>query len=810
MKTILRFLLIVAYLYLNLLASNTLPKNPIDPFNHIDSLKKEVEFTKEERGFLDNHPIIKVYMDYAYPPYSIVSNGQIEGFSIEYADLLSKLLGIRFKYTTDMAWSDAVEALKTKEIDMIGQMVNTQERREFTLFTHDYYNYYTGVATQKKNTQYTSLKSLENRTVGLVKGYYEEALLKKHYPKIKIKTYKDNNDLLKALLNDEFDATIQTYQVLEYLISTKKLKDQLINIPLKVEPILGITREAFGIRKDWELLSSAMDKVITLTGVDRDNIERKWLSGGVKKDYSLVLNDQEKRYLQSKDFITMCIDPDWEPYEKIDKDGKHTGMAADFINLISKKLNKDIKLVPTKTWDESLEYIKKGECEILSFLNKTTQREKYLNFTTTLYEESDVIITNDTVTYLDGLKSLEGKSVGIVKGYRTDEYISKYYPNIDLKYIQNHLEGINLVSKGKLDATINPLLGTTYLIKKLGLSNVKIAGKTELKNQYKIGVIKSDEILYSILSKAVTSISEKEKSHIVSNWKAVRFQKSIDYSIIWQVTLFFLIIILFLYYRHYTIKKINKKLKNKMKLQLEQIIEKDHMLFEQNKLAAMGEMIENIAHQWRQPLSQINASIMTIDDILYDYNIKSKKLQDELLYIEEITKYMSSTIDDFKNFFSKSDDIIVFDLDKVLDETLSIIKKSLFSSKIKLNVNSQKNTFIKGNKGDLSQALLVIINNAKDILILRDIKDPKIDIELYEKGDDIYLQICDNAGGVPNHIGNRIFEPYFTTKHKNQGTGLGLYIAKMIIEVKMKGSLVFENKNDGACFTITLKREKNR
>ena len=110
--------------------------------------------TKEERDFLDKNKVIKVYMDYAYPPYSILEKGDIKGFSVEYANLLSNLLGVEFKYTTTMTWDEALNNIKSKDIDVISQMVNTKKRREFTRFTQDYYNYFTGIVTKRKNKRF--------------------------------------------------------------------------------------------------------------------------------------------------------------------------------------------------------------------------------------------------------------------------------------------------------------------------------------------------------------------------------------------------------------------------------------------------------------------------------------------------------------------------------------------------------------------------------------------------------------------------------------------------------------------------------
>lgn len=222
------------------------------------------------------------------------------------------------------------------------------------------------------------------------------------------------------------------------------------------------------------------------------------------------------------------------------------------------------------------------------------------------------------------------------------------------------------------------------------------------------------------------------------------------------------------------------------------------------KINIMGETIDFISHQWRQPLSQINGSVMALDSIALKHDIKSEKFYDELSDIENVTSYMSRTIDDFKNLFSKNknDEIIV--LNDVINNTLNIMEKTLNNSHIKVELNIKNKITINANKGDIIQILLVLLNNAKDAILENKIENGKINIFLDSKEDIITLKVSDNAGGIKEDKKAKIFEAYYTTKQKTFGSGLGLYIAKIIVESKMKGTLNIKNENDGACFIIIL------
>jgi len=251
-------------------------------------------------------------------------------------------------------------------------------------------------------------------------------------------------------------------------------------------------------------------------------------------------------------------------------------------------------------------------------------------------------------------------------------------------------------------------------------------------------------------------------------------------------------------------KKLQKELEFKIQEALEKSKDKDKMLFHQNKLMAMGEMMENIAHQWRQPLAQINSSVLLIDDMLHEDNHMTDEIDERLLEIESLTKYLSKTIDDFRGFIDKDKEKKTFYLGEIIKKSVYIIHGSIKKNNIDLSFNIDNDFKYYGYEGELQQVLVIIFNNAKDVLVERGIKNPKIRVNIVIENSEVVIKISDNAGGIDKKDIDRIFEPYFSTKHKTQGTGLGLYIAKKIIEDSLGGNLSVNNTNDGACFEIAL------
>ena len=760
--------------------------------------KSDFIFNKKERQWLQKNPVIKIAYLASWP-----KNNNGLNIHTQYLKLLRKYGNLNIFATEFASWKDAYSnVLNNNFIDGILYLSKSKEREKYFNFLPPYSFVPVNLVVKEKNHTIKSLKDLNNRSIYTLKGSISNQIIQESGFHIKTIPLATEEKLIEALANKHSKADA----MLTFNYDKYKFKKNGLKVVKRIQNKYGNVH--IGIAKNNPLVYSILKKA-------HDNIPKEQLAKiqkfqSIKQSYSFynTLTSREKLYLSNKKSITMCVDPDWEPYEKIDKNGNYIGLAADYMQLIEKKIDKKIKLIKTKTWKESLKFAKEGKCEILSFLNKTPQREKFFNFTPIMYSEPEVIVAKDDVTYLDGISSLEHKTIGLVKGYRTDEYISKHYPKMKIKYIKNYEEGIRLVSNGTIDVTVNALLGTAYLIRKSNLSNIKIAGKTELTNNYKIGIIKDEPLLHSILTKVVSSITKKEKEKILSNWISVKFEQGYNYELFWKFLIIVIIIFLLFAHRQYTIKKINKELKEQVDKQVSQIVEKDRMIFQQNKLASMGEMIENIAHQWRQPLSQVNAAVMSIDDIAYDAGCLSEEMEKELKDIENATKYMSKTIDDFREFMSENNSEEIFKIDDVFTQCLGIISKSLAYHSIEVTTEIDKSLKVKGLSSEFLQVLMIVLNNAKEAIILNEIKKGKIVVKGYEKNSSIYLSITDNAGGIDEDIIDKIFEPYFTTKHKSQGTGLGLYISKMIIEGKFKGKLLMENRDSGACILMEFKKRK--
>jgi signal transduction histidine kinase len=233
---------------------------------------------------------------------------------------------------------------------------------------------------------------------------------------------------------------------------------------------------------------------------------------------------------------------------------------------------------------------------------------------------------------------------------------------------------------------------------------------------------------------------------------------------------------------------------------------KDRLLQHQSKLAELGDMVGNIAHQWRHPLTRLSLILQNLKAYKKKNKLTNemfdKSMQDS---IEQIT-FMSDTIENFKNFYRTDQKKSNFYISKVIDDIMKIIGFGLHHNNIKLNINDPKNIQIYGIKNELIQVIINLIINAKDALVENSITDAKIDINIYENENSICIDVCDNALGISKDIINEIFNPYFTTKNE-KGTGIGLYLSKTIIEEHYNGKILVQSDKNGTTFTILLPKK---
>ena len=648
-------------------------------------------------------------------------------------------------------------------------------------------------------------------------NFYEEILFTS-------KEFANNNP---KLVKDFYDASISGwYYAFENIDETAQLIYEKYNPQNK--SLASLIDEAKEMKK---LVYDKENKIGTITkerinliintykvlGLMKNSIDIDDLIYTKHLNNSFTLSKEESDYLKNKKEIKFCIDPDWMPFEKIE-DNKHIGISADYVDIIESKLNVPITLVQTKSWSESLSKAKERVCDIIPLIVKTDNRDKYLNFTSPYIKLPLVMAGGIEDSFIEDINQYKNKKIGISKDYAFGEILKAKYPHLNFVEVENMKDGFEQIQKGQISGFIENLTTIGFAIQKNYIGQIKIIAKLNETLEAGISSRNDEPILNSIFQKALDSIDSEKREEIYNKWVYVNYQKETNYDSLNKLLFIIIgfILIFILFYRQYLLKKMNEELNEKIKIEMKKNEEKTRISIQQSRMASMGEMLENIAHQWRQPLSTISVAASGIE-IKKELNIlNDEELSDSLRHIKNATQYLSNTIEDFRNFFVKDKIPSNINIRNTLNKTIDLISSTLAKEEITLIRNIQNINFT-SYENELIQVLMNIFINAKDALANR--KSEKLIIVVIKQiEDNLVIKIKDNAGGVDSSIIDKIFEPYFTTKHQFNGTGIGLYMSKLIVEKHLIGEIsvknidfIFNSKTyRGALFELVLPLKYNK
>lgn len=275
---------------------------------------------------------------------------------------------------------------------------------------------------------------------------------------------------------------------------------------------------------------------------------------------NLNLNQEEQEYLSKIDFIPICIDPDWMPYEKLDEEGNYVGLVADYIDIISRRIGKEFRVVKTSSWDESLSVARQRGCDLLPGAVPTPSRKEFLNFSEPYIFLPLVVATNLEEIYILNFERVSDNTFALIKGYAAVELLGKKYPDLVIKEVPDARTGLTMVRKNKVYGYIDTLPTISYQLKTNRMPNLKISGELDLDYDVSIAVRNDRPLLLAIVNKAIAIISYEERQKIFYRWVSVSYDREFDYALFWKIVAASLVVLSLLFYRNLIISRYNKRL----------------------------------------------------------------------------------------------------------------------------------------------------------------------------------------------------------------------------------------------------------
>jgi len=503
--------------------------------------------------------------------------------------------------------------------------------------------------------------------------------------------------------------------------------------------------------------------------------------------------------LNAKEIVNVGI---YENAPKIftDNKSKPAGFFIDLLNEIALEEDWSLNYIHCE-WAECLNMLDTGTIDIMPDVAFTAQRSKRFLFSNEPVISSWSVIYKHTDVEIASIFDLKKKKIAVLKDSIQSLAIKDLLKKFNIEtpiyiVVKDFSEAFRLLKNKQVDSVIvnrfyelNHPLGNNII-----KTNIVIKPSTL---RYAFSQSRSDmaEIVTNHIKefkKNKQSILHKSKERWLTPKKSIKTPEWLLWSLIGSI-----ISILFLIFLVITFKRMVVKTSKKL-------IEKEKIMLMQSKQASMGEMLSLISHQWRQPLSVIGMSSNNIKaSIELEEEITNQDIEEFIQITSNSVKYLSDTIDDFRNFFKPNKNITKTNISNILNKLKMIYANSLETNNIEFILENKQDYEIEIYINELLQVLLNIINNAKDALKEKETFNSKIILTTSQDQDNYYIKICDNAGGIPDKLADKIGTQYFTTK-ADRGSGLGLYMSKIIVEQNLHGSFSWKNIKDGVCFNISI------
>ncbi len=520
----------------------------------------------------------------------------------------------------------------------------------------------------------------------------------------------------------------------------------------------------------------------------------------------ILLSPEEKKYLERLGPITVCPDPDWLPYEQMDKQGNFTGIAADLMKLLSERLGIRFTYIHARDWDEAVALSQAGKVLLLPFLNQTPKREQWLTFTEPLFFDPNVFITRAEHAFITDAALLGNEIVAVPSGTAMEEKIRHDYPNLKLLNSgSSEAEVFQAIAERRADLTLRSLTVSAYTIRKGGWFNLKIAGQApeEYTNQLRIGVLKSEPMLRDILNKGIATITSQEREEITNRHVNITVVKPVDYGLLLRIAGALAALIGLSFYWNLRLKRSNTALQESecSKSVLIEKLEKS-LAAEHDARARQERFVAMISHEYRTPLAIIRGNLDIIE-------LKERsKTGDHATELSKMNRAVNRLVEVMDRSLAKSriaDSHItvvsqVIQIDAFMASLLDYAR-ALWPEYTFLSVEPDFSVTVNGEPEYLKTALLNLLDNARKYSL----PDTPITITCRTEVNELLISIHNQGVGITPAEIERIFEKYQrgSSSSNTSGAGIGLWLVREIV-TQHGGSIALKGAASGVEATVRL------
>lgn len=784
---------------------------------------QSISLTPEEKIFVREHPVIRVIKSFHQPPFTIHQENTVTGYLYDLLSQVMDIAGFSPQYVEGLQTYDAmVDAVRNGRADILPNMNSYRHLPDTISRTVPVVTTPNALVAKISTPKINETSELFGKKVAVVKGYAQDQILTK-FPQIQKIHVVSNDEGFQAVRMGRADYFLNNLANSLYVIQMTFATDLRIAGELSYEafPPLSLS---FAVSQKTPELPAIIAKALAAVPLEaRLDLRKKWLGeemedGRRTKDSrktGIRLTAEERSYLDEKGPLAMCSPPGWPPIEWIDENGRHQGISADFINLIARLLDHKIKLVPTKTWDDTIACVKTGKCDVVSTITQPDEHSEYLNVTD-VYQELDVVIaTRKEQIYIQNLETLKGEKIGVVKGSAYQSIIENDLPSIEIIQLDDMAQGLRMVQSGEIIGVVDNLISLAYAIQQGTLVDIKISGRVGNAIQLRMGSRKDDPMLKQILDRALNAITPEQRKEIASKWIAVKFELGMDTTLLWKVLAITAFIILGIFAWNRKLAVYNQKILKAKEALEESKAEAEKARNEAEKAnRAKSEFLANMSHELRTPLN----AILGFSELMARETNLSNEQRANLEIIGRSGEHLLSLINDVLEFSKiEAGSISLFRENFDLHHLLLGLEEMfrLRAQQKGLDLVFEQYPLlpraIRTDQMKLRQILINLLGNAINYTesgsITLSITSNRPDKGKPPGKCSLRFEVVDTGIGIPEEEQEKIFDAFFQSGDQCpslQGTGLGLPISRKFAEL-MGGVLEVDSEMDtGSRFTLAI------
>ena len=405
-----------------------------------------LNLTEEEKKWIDEHPALRVHNETVWAPFNFSEDGQPAGFSIDYMNLVAESAGLKVEYVTGPSWNQFLGLMKSGELDVMLNIVKTEDREKFLIFTDPYAITSPVLAAPENGPDKYTLLGLYGRTMCMPRGSSMNEYMEKNHKPINLLLLEDALSCLHAVADGRADVSLEGFSVVSHLLKDSPIPGiRVSDIDISAE-IASVMRMATNV--DQPVLRNILQKATeNLEDSEVASLRTKWL--GVREvDESVSgLSMEQVQWIQDNPVIRVHNEMDWPPFN-FNENGQPRGFSIDFMNLIASKVGLQVEYVSGPTWDQFIDMIQSDELDVMVNINRSTQRDEFLGFTDSYLETPAAVVTKDADLQLNSIEDLYGKRVASIKGFSTANYLAREHPQIELVLVDDTLDALYAVLEG--------------------------------------------------------------------------------------------------------------------------------------------------------------------------------------------------------------------------------------------------------------------------------------------------------------------------------------------------------------------------